>query len=435
MAFSLTACGLAENKFADKRNTSQIAGTLDEETASQQSITGEITVLTNRTDLVDNRFEEYKEDFESRYPGTKVTFKAFEDYEGEAAKLIASGDYGDVLLIPGAIANKDYDTYFEPLGTIESLSCDYDKEYLYAAAIGEDVYGLASGVNMQGIVYNKRIFDEAGIEEIPKTPEDFLEGLKLIKENTSAIPCYTNYAAGWTLTAWQDYCWGGATGDASYHQNGMVEDDKPFSKGKPNYEVHKILYDIVNEGLCEEDIENTDWEASKGMLNRGEIGCMVLGSWAYGQIQAADSHPEDVGYMAFPISKGDRQYATAATDYCYAVSRNSKNKETAKAWITYMLQDTGFAISEGSVSIYRLDPNPGTVADFYGVELIMDSGATPENSGRFETVNQNSGINLTSEDSKKQIVAAALADEESFDDVMNDWNEKWSKALSECKAQ
>ena len=45
-----------------------------EDAASSGEIKGEITVLTNRTDLVDNVFNGYKKTFEAKYPGTTVTF-------------------------------------------------------------------------------------------------------------------------------------------------------------------------------------------------------------------------------------------------------------------------------------------------------------------------------------------------------------------------
>ena len=38
--------------------------------------------------------------------------------------------------------------------------------------------------------------------ELPKTPDEFLEDLQKIKDNTDAIPLYTNFAADWTMNAW-----------------------------------------------------------------------------------------------------------------------------------------------------------------------------------------------------------------------------------------
>lgn len=38
------------------------------------------------------------------------------------------------------------------------------------------------------------------------------------------------------------------------------------------------------------------------MINNGEIGCMVLGSWAYPQMEAGGPNADDIGYIPFPIS-------------------------------------------------------------------------------------------------------------------------------------
>lgn len=65
------------------------------------------------------------------------------------------------------------------------------------------------------------------------------------------------------------------------------------------------------DGLTEDDFTTTSWEGSKGMINRGEIATMVLGSWAYSQMVDADSHGEDIGYMPFPITIDGKQYASA----------------------------------------------------------------------------------------------------------------------------
>ena len=54
--------------------------------------------------------------------------------------------------------------------------------------------------------------------------------------------------------------------------------------------------------LAEADPTTTDWEGSKPRINNGQIGAMVLGSWAIVQMQAAGDHADDIGYMPFPIT-------------------------------------------------------------------------------------------------------------------------------------
>ena len=282
-AAMLTGCGSTQGDTGSQNETTGASETTTEvadQVESNEEITGTITVLTNRTDLVDSKFADYAKAFQDKYPGTEVKFEAITDYEGDVAIRLQTEEYGDVLSIPNSIGNVDFPNFFESLGTVDELKDKYKEQFLYAKYYGGQVYGLASTINAQGIVYNKRIWAEAGIEKLPVTPEEFLDDLALIKENTDAIPYYTNAAAGWPLTQWQDHCWGSVTGDADYHNNVMPREENPFSEGKSCYVVHKLLYDVISNKLCEDDPITSDWESSKVMINNGEIATMTLGSWA-----------------------------------------------------------------------------------------------------------------------------------------------------------
>src|SRR5690348_16819548 len=59
------------------------AGGDDEAGTSGGTVTGEITVLTNRTDLAETTLPAYAKKFEAKYPGTKVSFEAVTNYEGD----------------------------------------------------------------------------------------------------------------------------------------------------------------------------------------------------------------------------------------------------------------------------------------------------------------------------------------------------------------
>ena len=99
------------------------------------------------------------------------------------------------MFIPGSISSENYADYFEPLGTKEDLGKKYD--YLQGSKVVENtIYGIPSSAYVNGLIYNKEVFDKAGITEPPKSISEFLESLNMIKERTDAIPFYTNYAAG-----------------------------------------------------------------------------------------------------------------------------------------------------------------------------------------------------------------------------------------------
>ena len=107
------------------------------------------------------------------------------------------------------------------------------------------------------------------------------------------------------MNAWDAYIDGNATGDPDFANEGRTKGKDPFADhgdGTGPYAVYNTLYEAVKQKLTEDDPTTTDWEGSKGMMNQGKIGCMVLGSWAISQIQGAGDNADDIAYMPFPIS-------------------------------------------------------------------------------------------------------------------------------------
>ena len=239
-----------------------------------QDIKADIKILTNRTDIVDTTYAGYAEQFHELYPNITVTYEALTDYEESLTLRLMTGEWGDICFIPLG----DFDT-LDPIYNFIS-----DKTY------GGKVYGIANGGNADGVAYNNRIWAEAGITETPATPDEFLDDLQIIKDKTDAIPLYTNFAAGWTMGAWDAYIFGSATGDPEFH-NELPHLSNPFSDrgdGTGPYAVYYTLYESVARGLIEDDPMSTDWESSKGRINSGEIATMVLGSWAVQQFKDAE---------------------------------------------------------------------------------------------------------------------------------------------------
>ena len=454
MMTCMTGCGDKETDSKDTTAASTEETTTEASTASDSDSTGsdasaevntdltaELTVLTHRTDLVETTLPEYAAAFNEKYPNVTVKFEAMEDYEGDVSTRLSTGDYGDVFMIPSTIPVAEYEDFLEPLGTVDELKSTYMEEFLYKVEKDGTVYGLASGANISnGLVYNKKVFEQAGITEFPTTPEEFLEALQLIKDKTDAIPLYTNTHDAWTMNQWQSSV-SAASGDSTYVNDIMCNEEDPFSEGKPSYTVYKILYDAVANGLTEEDPFTTEWEGSKLMMAKGEIGCMVLGSWALGQIQevGADAglDPADVSYMPVPVSNADGEISVGASgDTAWGINVNSENKEAARAFLDFMMLESGYAVDNGEMSIAIGDEFPEALANFEGYSFLVDSPSQPENAGKWDAVHNESELGLWSgSEYQVMIVEAAFGNvDKSFDDIMAEWNAKWKEALETVNA-
>jgi ABC-type glycerol-3-phosphate transport system substrate-binding protein len=392
------------------------------------AIAGDITVLTNRTDIVDTVFQDYKEQFEAEYPDVTVTFEAITDYEGEVTTRMSTADYGDVLLIPNSVTPADLPDFFEPLGSVEELADTY-RFVSGEQNFDGQVYGIAITGNVQGIVYNKAVWEEAGVTEVPTSPDEFLDALQAIADSTDAIPLYTNYADGWPLTQWEGHR-GSISADPEA-ANALAGTDAPWAEGEEHHVIDSLLFDAVEAGLTEPDPITTNWEESKGLLGRGEVASMVLGSWAITQMRDAAENPDDIGYMPFPHQVDGTFHSTAGGDYKNGINVNSDNKAAARAWVDWFADESGYATDQGGLSP-RLDgPTPDTLADFeeLGVEYIELAPAEPGKESLVNDIDAEAEIGLWSPDYRQRIVDAARgASGETKEQIFEDLNTRWAEA-------
>ena len=403
-------------------------------------LTATITLFNHRTDLQNadmpnKQWDEYLADFNAMYPNITVEVTTDTNYAESSLLRLQSGDWGDIMMIP-AVDVADLSTYFLSYGDLDTLS----QEVRFADQWSYDgqVYGIPSTGTAQGIVYNKKVFEEAGVTTLPKTPEEFQAALKAIKDKfgDEVIPLYTNYAAGWTMGAWDAYISGTATGDAAFQNQKFLHTSNPFSdpgNGAGIYNVYKVLYDAVANGYTEDDYTTTDWEGCKGMINSGKIGCMVLGSWAFPQMRDAGDNGQDIGYFSFPITVDGKQYASAGPDYNFGINVNSDetNQQAALIFVKWMTEKSGFSYNEGGLPISLADTNyPDVYAAFDGIEMIANEPAVAGEEDLLNTLNADSELNFNAGgDAKVQaIIEHAANGDMSYDDIMADWNQRWTDA-------
>ena len=407
--------------------------------STDTDLSANIKLLTHRTDMKQDDYpgkswNDYLAEFNKLYPNIKIEIEGITDYASTALlRLTGGGGWGDIMMIP-AVDKKDLGTYFMPYGSLDEMLkiVRFADQWMY----GNQVYGIPSTGNAQGVLYNKKVFEKAGITVLPKTPDEFIAALRKVKQNTNAIPLYTNYAAGWTMGAWDAYLGGSATGSADFMNNTLVHSKNPFANpgnGTGPYNVYKVLYDAVAAGLIENDYTTTDWEGCKGMINRGEIGTMVLGSWAYTQMQDAGPNPQDIGYMAFPITVNGRQYASAGPDYNFGINvkSSSKNKEAALIFVKWMTERSGFAYNEGGIPIAVSNTDyPPLYAAFDGVDFVADNPSPAGEEDLKSKLDADSELNINNGGNLKvqQIIEHAANKDMSFDDIMASWNKAWSEA-------
>lgn len=401
--------------------------------STDENPAGEITVLTNRTDIVDTVFQDYADRFQEEYPDVTVEFEALTDYEGDARIRLNSQDYGDVLLIPSSnVAPSQFPDFFEPLGETEELGETY--RFINDGSFDGTVYGLSTFGSAMGYVFNRDVWTEAGITSPPATEEEYLDALTAIKETTGATPYYTNYTDGWPLDTLAGNI-GGVTGPTALNE--MTTDDAPWTEGTDIHAIDSLLYNTVAAGLSEADPTTTNWEESKTLLASGDIGSMILGSWAVSQMQdaaeAAGKPRDTIGFWPMPFQTDGQFTSATATDKLIAVSRYSDNKPAARAWVTWFLEESGFADSQGAISPLLSAEAPDTLADFTELD-VQYIELEPRPAGQESLINDianEAEVTLFGNQYRQQLIDTARgARDGDLDSFFADLNERWAQAVT-----
>ncbi|MFI6339019.1 ABC transporter substrate-binding protein [Streptomyces sp. NPDC050535] len=397
--------------------------------ADPGSVSGNITVLTQRTDLVQNgTMKKYATEFNKTYPKVKVKFQGITDYEGEVKIRMNTENYGDVLMIPAAISKDDYPKFFAPLGSTAQLAKKY--RFTDKTDVNGKVYGVASFGTANGFVYNKAVWKEAGVTQWPATPQQFIAALRKIKAGTGSDPYYTNFKDMWPLTAWTNNL--GSVSCDPQSSNKLATTDSPWGPGSDLNVIDTLLYDIVHDKLSEKDPTTTNWESSKTLIAQGKIASMQLGSWAITQMQdaarTAGADPRDIGFMPFPAQKNGKFCATLLSDYQQAVNTHSEHKAAARAWIDWFTEKSGYAEKEGAVSALKSAPMPDTLKAYTDsdVQFVERSEA---DTGKVNSIDDAAEIGLNKPDYRQKLVDLARgAQKGSLEDFLEELDKRWTEA-------
>ncbi|GHV80081.1 sugar ABC transporter substrate-binding protein [Spirochaetia bacterium] len=423
-----------------------------------------ITVKFNRTDMDQaGILARYKAEFEKANPNCKITWDCITNYESIVMQSLPSGTFGDVALIPHGIAKESLPMYFTAFGTLQDFGNTYN--YLDVQVANNNVYGIPDYGTAIGLVYNKSVLRKSGLSD---NPADFPRDLKTFYSWLAAIDAalektdgfkgayYTNFKDKWPLESW-GYLPTVFAGNAAYYYGELPESQNAFEEGQPLYASQEVLYTIVKNGWSEADPSTTDWENCKVDFNRGKIGFMLFGSWAFPQfvekaetLKAANAvagdaaiNPSDVGFMPFPYEQVSGPNAgkiviPVSPDYYFGINKKSSadKKIVAARFLKWLTEESGFSDYAGGVSPLKGAANPSFYDGFTEanrVVLVGETSATGNMEGKLSAVEAESSIGMRGEQSwRERIVEEALkSNGQSYKDYIATVSAKWKRGIAD----
>ena len=359
LVLSCTACGGKENK-ESQEPAGTAAESPEEEQQESQSAEAEneeeiVLKVWVAPSLVAEDEQKMKQEewyvsrvakkFEEENPGVKIEFTVVPDQSAahQTFKAAASTDSGPD--IANLWSGQSIFAMEDVILDIKDYIPAEDKELLQGwetVTVGFEEGGPVlgypvSGNEICGLLYNRAILQEAGLDfdnNPPKTLAEFMEAMGKIKDAG-----YLPIAAGddgWNCA----YFYGFASLWAQQEGNARVASDSTgetkFAEDEAFKESYRFANELYNNGYINEDYQ-TSPDYNELFLN-GEAAFLVTGN--YMVATAADALGiENLGFCGFPDVSADavnKNTCIGGPGQCMVVSGQCKNPEMAVKFLSFL---------------------------------------------------------------------------------------------------
>ena len=324
MVGALAACGNNNNNAGN--TASPTASGAASGAASDKPVT--INMFTASPEYTD-AFNAYIEEYKKVKPNVTINLEIMQaDYNTVLKSRIASGNTPDVFQ---TTAGGDIDTFAE-------YSYDLTNEPLAAAmtdavranmsSTDGKVLGLPVKGNLFTLIYNKKLFADAGITEVPKTTAQLDDAIAKL-EAKGITPFANAYKEWWTWKHVFQHFVDAAAEDAGTDAKTLVGQ---FIKGETTFADHPVLNDnffnfvdtTVKHGTDkplerDSNAEVSDFASGKAAIMTGK------GAWDEEAIKKISPDIE-IGIMGYPVSdKAEQSVIITGADQALRINKDSKN--------------------------------------------------------------------------------------------------------------
>ena len=251
--------------------------------------------------------------FEAKYPEYHVTYSA----TASNTAVVAAFRNEDSDTIDLYMATKEYDTeYLEPLddvldttveGESKTIREKIDSAYLeLEKATDGNVYQLTYGGGAMGFVYNKELFEEAGVRTLPRTTDELATVCDTLAAANITPICHYASTGYWE---YMTEAWFAQYDGMEYYTNNFyacTEEDgtspskEIFTKQDGRYEAMKACEKIVTPDYVLSGSNTNDHVTMQTKFLQGEAAMMINGSWLANEMSDVGS-VDNFSIMKTPV--------------------------------------------------------------------------------------------------------------------------------------
>ncbi|MDR6726374.1 raffinose/stachyose/melibiose transport system substrate-binding protein [Paenibacillus amylolyticus] len=324
--------------------------------------------------------------------------------------------------LASAVTDLNLERNFEILDDEPWASRIVNKDVLSA---GGHIYSfhVSQDTGMQGVVYNKQIFEELGIT-IPTTYEQFLAVCEKIKAS-GITPVFMPYKDAWAANIWP----AAAFADFVTKNEPTFFDDLNSNKKKwsdiPEFKTFlEQQYEVYTKGYTNTDVLSDSYDMAVGKFLNKEVAMMFMGDWLIEGVAEQDPSME-LGVFPIPSTE-DASLGASPLGGQLFIPKKSKHLEEAKQFLDFIAsKDVAQQIvdSKGYVSNFNDVTTPELPA--YKQDIV-DNYITPK-----KTVLTTDAYMLVDRSELYRLLQDQFAGGLTPEEVLKSWDEKFSQLMQD----
>lgn len=302
------------------------------------------------------------------------TYVTNSDYNNVLSTQLAAGEGPDVISdganFPARIKAGNVKDI-----TDTGLTDGFSDEGLALCTVDGKNYGIPCYGWFAGIFYNKDLFEQAGITEVPTTYDEFLDVCDKLKSKDI-----------------KPIAMGLADGDNGLHAfSGFLESnfyeateegktfDVDFAEGEEKMEgtlnpyIEKWMK-MVDNGYITSDMVGISFDQAKDEFSNGKAAMFITGPWEYDTFKEAGVN---FGVMPFLGDGEETQYLIGGPAASWGINTNTKNEEGAEKVLEALAStevQQAFVDANPGGSSYKEGVTTGLPEEYANVEDALDNG-------------------------------------------------------------
>lgn len=302
-----------------------------------------ITVMSWLGDPVQSGIEKMNETFMKEHPGVIIEYEAVtgDDYRTVLQSRFAANDAPDIFMNAGYYWLDLFGDKLAPVTDEEWVQYLPEASKQRWGKNGE-LYGFPINLQSISFIYNKELFEEAGITEAPETFEELKEAC----EKLEAVGI-TPFATCGSTTSKLAHSLNVAFG----HQENPLGFIEKLRAGEAKMAENAAFLqwaDYFDFTLQHSygDVLTTDMDTVYTLFATGQVAIIQEGSWCEGSIRAIN--PEiNIGIMPMSISENPEENLIAGDAADGFVITQNENTDICKELVAY------WALSEEGLNIFK----------------------------------------------------------------------------------